>query len=133
MTDCAFCSLVAGDLPARVVHESASTLAFLDTSPAAPGHTLVVPKVHVQDLMSAPPGVAGEVLEAAAEVARLLEARLPLAGVTLLQNNRRAGWQDVMHLHVHVVPRYDADALVRPWTPRRAKAKALDEVHAALV
>ena len=50
-------------------------------------------------------------------MARLLTDRLRPDGLTVFQANEQAGWQDVFHLHVHLVPRWEADALVRPWTP----------------
>lgn len=106
---------MAGRSPAHVVREDADTLAFLDIAPATTGHTLVVPRRHADDLLDADPADVGAVLRSAQHVARQLMQRLGADGVTLFQANRAAGWQDVLHLHVHVVPRWESDRLVKPW------------------
>jgi histidine triad (HIT) family protein len=129
---CVFCEIVAGVCPARVVLRDEHAVAFLDRGPAARGHTLVVPRVHVRTLAEAPREVAGWVFAAASDVARLLTERLAPDGLTVVQSNEHAGWQDVFHLHVHVVPRWDGDSLIRPWSPVRADSHVLDAVHAEL-
>ena len=123
---CVFCQIVAGQLPSRVVREDEHTVAFLDLNPAAPGHTLVVPRRHVRTLAAADPDTAGAVFAAASHVARLLRDRMPAQGLTVIQNNERAGGQDVFHLHVHLVPRRRGDALRRPWTPQPGDPTQLD-------
>jgi histidine triad (HIT) family protein len=132
-TGCLFCQIVAGRLPARIVREDANTVAFLDINPAADGHTLVVPRVHVRTLADADPGTAGTVFAAASEVARLLRVKLAAEGLTVVQSNERAGWQDVFHLHVHLIPRHMGDALTRPWEPRPGDGRQLDATLARLL
>jgi histidine triad (HIT) family protein len=112
---CVFCDIVSGAAPARVVHRDDRTIAFLDIGQAAPGHTLVVPRSHVRNLLDCSPDLAGSVFAATSDVARLLADRLHPDGITVFQANEPAGWQDVFHLHVHIVPRWTGDALVRPW------------------
>ncbi len=92
------------------------TLAFLDIAPAAEGHALVVPKKHADDLLAASADDAIAVMRTAQIMARRLEETLHPDGMTLFQANRPAGWQDVFHLHLHVVPRWEDDQLVRPWS-----------------
>ena len=113
--DCVFCAIVSGGAPAFVVHEDGTTLAFLDRSPASDGHTLVVPKLHAEDIWAVDEQTFVDVARATHTVGRRIQERLNPDGVTLFQANRRAGWQEVFHLHMHVVPRWDGDALVRPW------------------
>jgi histidine triad (HIT) family protein len=102
--DCLFCRIVAGEIPATVVHETDTTLAFRDISPAAPVHVLVIPKEHHPDVASltrADPGLAADVLAAATAVAEsegLLED-----GFRLLFNNGRNAGQEVFHVHAHVL------------------------------
>jgi histidine triad (HIT) family protein len=99
--DCIFCRIVAGAAPARRVFESERVLAFEDIHPQAPVHVLVVPKVHVESLWELDdPLLAGELLVAAAEVARL---RSLSGGFRVITNARRDGGQEVEHLHLHVV------------------------------
>ncbi|HEV7204248.1 MAG TPA: HIT family protein [Jatrophihabitans sp.] len=124
--ECVFCEVVAGTRPSRVVFQDDDTVAFLDLAPANPGHTLVVPREHATDLLDASPEQATAVARTAQLVARLQRDRLGADGVTLFQANRAAGWQDVFHLHVHVVPRYDGDSLRLPWRADPADVADLD-------
>jgi len=102
--DCLFCRIAAGEIPATVVHETATTLAFRDIDPKAPVHVLVIPKAHHTDIVTltrADPAVAADVLAAAAAVA---EAEGLLAdGFRLMFNIGRFGGQEVFHVHAHVV------------------------------
>ncbi|MGH3712386.1 MAG: histidine triad nucleotide-binding protein [Micromonosporaceae bacterium] len=101
--DCLFCRIVAKEIPATVVHETETTLAFRDIDPKAPVHVLVIPKAHHQDvaaLAEADPELAGELLAAAAEVAR--QEGAADSGWRLLFNTGRNSGQEVFHVHAHV-------------------------------
>ena len=113
---CVFCSIIAGDAPAHVIYEDEQCVGILDINPATRGHCLVLPWEHVEDLWAIDASRFGEVARATHAVAALLHDNLAPDGLTIFQANRRAGWQDVFHLHVHLVPRYREDGLVRPWT-----------------
>ncbi|HEY7258560.1 MAG TPA: HIT family protein [Gaiellales bacterium] len=132
MPDCLFCRIVAGELPSTRVYEDERVVAIMDIFPATRGHALVIPRAHAADLRD----VAPEDLAAAAAGAQLLTRRaferLGADGVTVMQSNAAAAWQTVFHYHVHVIPRYDGDPLVLPWTPggEPADADALAEVAA---
>jgi histidine triad (HIT) family protein len=102
--DCLFCKIVAGQIPATVVHETDRTLAFRDIAPKAPVHVLVIPKAHHPDLAAmaaADPALAGAVLAAAVEVAKA--EGITTDGYRAIVNTGRHGGQDVFHVHVHVV------------------------------
>ena len=103
-TDCLFCRIVARSIPATVVHETDTTLAFRDINAQAPVHVLVIPKDHHPDvpaLARADPKVAADVLAAAAAVA---EAEgLTADGFRLIFNTGRYAGQEVFHVHGHVV------------------------------
>jgi histidine triad (HIT) family protein len=101
--DCLFCRIVAKEIPATVVHESETTLAFRDIGPKAPVHVLVIPKAHFADvgaLAAADPALAGAVLEAAGTVAELEGLT---DGYRLIFNTGPHGGQEVAHVHVHVL------------------------------
>ncbi len=104
MDDCLFCTIIAGEIPADVVHRTGTTLAFRDIAPNAPVHVLVVPLAHHVDaaaLATADPALAGQVLAAATEVA---EAEgLATDGYRIIFNSGRHGGQEVPHVHAHVV------------------------------
>jgi histidine triad (HIT) family protein len=82
----------------------------------------------VPHLLEATPEGAAAVIQTARIVARLLDEKLQPDGLTLFQAIKQAGWQDVPHLHVHVVPRWNGDELVRPYDPTQASAAELDPV-----
>ena len=103
--DCIFCKLVAGQIPAFKVYEDDLTLAFADINPAAPGHVLVIPKAHFENLMEIEPPYLEAVHRTSQKVARALASALGAPGITVLQLNGRAANQVVMHYHVHLVPR----------------------------
>lgn len=109
MTNCLFCGMVAGDVPADVVHETDRTLAFRDIHPQAPTHVLVVPKEHhptVVALGLADPDLLGAVVRAAGEVA-VLEGLATEGGVEpgyrVVANTGPAAGQTVHHVHLHVL------------------------------
>jgi histidine triad (HIT) family protein len=100
---CLFCGIVAGEIEATIVHETARTVAFRDLNPGAPTHVLVVPRDHyanAADLAEADPAYAGEVLAAAAAVA---QQEGLTGGYRLVTNTGDDAGQTVQHLHVHVL------------------------------
>lgn len=103
-TDCLFCRIVAGEIPATIVRETATTLAFRDIDPKAPTHVLVISKEHYADvatLAQGDPGLAGELLGTAAVVAE--EEGLTVDGFRLMFNTGPYGGQEVFHVHAHLL------------------------------
>lgn len=102
--DCLFCKIVAGDIPATVVRETETTVAFRDISPKAPTHVLVIPKVHYPDaatLAAAEPGVAADVLREAGRVAA--DEKIDDQGYRVVFNTGAGAGQTVFHAHAHVL------------------------------
>lgn len=102
--DCLFCKIVAGDVPATVVRETETTVAFRDINPQAPSHVLVIPRAHHPDaasLAAAAPDVAARVLAEAGEVAR--EDAVDGAGYRIVFNTGTGAGQTVFHAHAHVL------------------------------
>ncbi|MGC4895236.1 histidine triad nucleotide-binding protein [Micromonospora sp. DT31] len=102
--DCLFCRIVAGEIPATIVRETPTTLAFRDIDPKAPTHILVIPKEHYVDvatLAQGTPELAGEVLQTAALVAE--EEGLTVDGFRLMFNTGPYGGQEVFHVHAHLL------------------------------
>ncbi|MFJ6199262.1 HIT family protein [Micromonospora sp. NPDC092111] len=130
--DCVFCAIVAGTHPAPVVYEDASTVAFLDITAVTPGHSLVVPKRHATDLWEITPEDWVAVARTAHRIAQRIRAELDPDGMTLFQANRAAGWQDVFHLHLHVVPRAEGDHLHRPWVASPVPLEQLEGMRRRL-
>lgn len=102
--DCLFCKIVAGDIPADRVGETATTLAFRDVQPQAPVHVLVIPKQHhptLSALLDADPSALVAVISAARDIA--LAEGLAESGYRLVVNTGADAAQSVFHLHVHVL------------------------------
>jgi histidine triad (HIT) family protein len=130
--DCLFCKIVAGQIPSRTVFADEAAYAFLDISPWHRGHTLVIPKRHVVDLVTGAPTLA-EIAPAVDAVARLLVDRLGADGLNLFSSAGAVAGQEVFHLHVHLVPRYaDASGARALFNPHEVSAAELDDVHARL-
>ncbi len=103
-TDCLFCRIVAGQIPAQVVRETDRTFAFRDVAPQAPTHVLVVPREHYRDaaaLAAADPGLAGLLLEEATAVA--VGEGLADVGYRIVLNTGAEAGQTVFHVHAHVL------------------------------
>ena len=126
MPDCLFCAIVAGADAYRVWEDDAA-LAFLDIRPVFPGHTLVVPRVHVETLGDLPAGMVGPYFAAVQHLARAVEGAMGAGGSFVAMNNRVS--QSVPHLHAHVVPRTKGDGLRGFFWPRHRYPSA-DEAKA---
>ncbi len=129
MSECIFCKIVAGEIPSHKIYEDEDHLSFLDIFPASLGHTLVIPKEHHLDIHSISAEQYGALASRAKEVADLLMEKLGSEGTTIMQMNRSAGWQTVFHAHMHVIPRWESDALHKPWDITPASGDQLMALH----
>jgi histidine triad (HIT) family protein len=116
MGDCVFCEIVAGTRPAHIVFEDETALGFLDSRPLFKGHTLIVPREHIETLSDLPADLLGPFFAHAQRMARVMETGLDAAGSFVALNNKIS--QSVPHLHVHVVPRNRKDGLRGFFWPR---------------
>ena len=110
MSDCVFCMIRDGDIPARKVYEDENVFAILDMSQVTPGHTLLIPKTHVRNIFDYDEELAHNVFGAVPKVARALRDFHPdVEGLNVLVNNEEVAFQTVFHSHVHLLPRYSND------------------------
>jgi len=116
MADCLFCGIVAGSVPAFSVHSSDDGVAFLDVRPVFKGHTLVVPRDHIEVLGDLPASLLPGFFALVQQVTGAVERALGAGGSFVATNNRVS--QSVPHLHVHVVPRTKGDGLRGFFWPR---------------
>ena len=130
--NCIFCKIVAGELPSERVDEDEHTIAFMDISPATPGHALVIPRSHARDLLEIEPDELAATVTAAQRLARRACERLGADGVNLINSCGAAAWQTVFHLHIHVIPRYADDPLKLPWVPAAGDPAAIATAAARL-
>jgi histidine triad (HIT) family protein len=126
--DCLFCKIVAGEVPATLVHEDERTIAFMDINPGTRGHLLVIPREHATDVHEIDPEDLQAVALTGRQMARRVRDRLGADGVNLINSAGSAAWQTVFHFHLHVIPRYEGDPLRLPWQPQPGDQ---DEIAAA--
>jgi histidine triad (HIT) family protein len=115
--NCIFCQIIAGELPATIVDEDERTVSFMDIAPATRGHALVVPRTHSPDLLRIDAEDLAATSLAAQRLARRAKERLAADGVNLLNACGAVAFQTVFHFHIHVIPRYEGDAVRLPWVP----------------
>jgi histidine triad (HIT) family protein len=125
-SDCLFCGIVAGSVPAHVVLADDLTVAFLDSRPVFKGHVLVVPRAHHVTLADLPADLIGPLFTRVQRVSAAVPAALGAQGTFVAENNVVS--QSVPHLHVHVVPRTKGDGLRGFFWPR---TKYADDGEAA--
>ena len=114
--NCLFCRIVSGEVAATVVYVDPNAIAFLDHRPLFHGHTLLVPRQHVETLVDLPSKLIEPFFTAAQSLARAVEFALDAEGTFVAMNNRVS--QSVPHLHVHIVPRRKKDGLKGFFWPR---------------
>jgi histidine triad (HIT) family protein len=130
-----FAQILAGKIPCVKVYEDAKTFAFMDIMPRAEGHTLVIPKAPARNILDIGVEDLQAVIATVQRIAGAAKLAMGAEGVTINQYNESAGGQVVFHLHFHVIPRREGDAL-RPPASFKADPAALqataDKIVAAL-
>ena len=106
---CVFCKIINGEIPGFKLYENDLVIAILDISQTTKGHTLIIPKRHVQDVFELSQEDANAVMEACLYVTKLLKEKLNVENVNLVNNSGLLAGQSVMHFHLHVIPRYEGD------------------------
>lgn len=114
---CPFCEIVAREGDTREVFRTNAVVAFFPPEPASLGHTLLIPRVHVRDIWALSEDLAVELAREIVTLAGAVKRALRPDGLNVIQSNGTAATQTVMHLHVHVVPRWKGDAVGRIWPP----------------
>lgn len=106
---CVFCKIIDREIPAHVIYEDDDVLAFLDISQVTEGHTLLIPKKHVQNIYQLEEE-AEALFKVVPRVARALRDTFNPIGLNMINNNDRP-LQSVFHFHVHLIPRYENDGM----------------------
>ncbi len=131
MNDCLFCKIARKEIPAAVVYEDESVLAFLDRSPVHPGHVLVIAKAHSDDFASMDPVDAQAVIDTCQRLVRAL-LELGYDGANVITNIKPAGHQVIFHTHFHVIPRKTGDGL-KTWPQQPYADGDMDDWRKKLV
>jgi histidine triad (HIT) family protein len=113
VTECIFCRIMAGSLPADLVYEDDLTVAFIDPRQHNPGHVLVVPRTHINDIRHLDPLTGAAFIETLIMIARAVDRTFPNSGMSLWHSIGPAAFQEIPHMHMHVHPRQHDDGLLR--------------------
>jgi len=111
MDDCVFCGIVKGVEPASIVYADEKVTAFMDISPVNPGHVLVIPTIHSAQLSGLNPETGAHMFKVAMRIAEgIRRSGVKCEGVNLFLADGEAAFQDVFHVHLHVIPRFTGDS-----------------------
>jgi histidine triad (HIT) family protein len=126
MSDCLFCKIAAGEIPATVVYEDDHVVVIMDIGPIIKGHALVISKEHYDPITDTPDDIVAKLHQAAKKIAGAQVNGLGADGVNIMQNNGKAAGQEVPHIHVHVIPRFQDDG--HHWNWNAGKYGDFDEM-----
>lgn len=107
MDTCIFCKIAKKEIPGKYVYEDDVCIAFLDLSQVTPGHTLVIPKAHVSNILEADAKLAGHLFEVVTMLSQQIIKKMNAKGCNVLTNANEVAGQTVHHFHIHIIPRYD--------------------------
>jgi len=107
--DCIFCNIVSGKIPARKIHETQRSLAFLDAFPLTKGHSLVIPKTHYMKIQEMTDVDNADLFESVRVISARME-RISPSSLVAIHNGKESG-QEVPHVHVHLIPRHATDGV----------------------
>ncbi|GLO75363.1 hydrolase [Phaeobacter italicus] len=113
-SDNIFAKILRGEIPAHRIYEDEATFVFMDIMPRADGHMLVIPKTPCRNMLDASPEQLAAVMATVQKISHAALEAFDAQGITLQQFNEAAGGQEVFHLHFHILPRRDGDALRPP-------------------
>lgn len=127
MSDCIFCKIVNGDIPSAKVFENEHVVAFLDLSQVTKGHTLIIPKIHKENLFELTPEIAKNIFEVAPTIANALKTAYSPIGLNVVNNNGEKAGQSVFHFHMHLIPRYgEGDGFGAVWKNNQSDYTSLN-------
>ena len=101
--DCIFCKIISKDVPAKILYEDEYSISFLDAFPVAKGHTLVIPKKHFAQIQDMPPDVNQKLFDTVHKMITKIDS-VKGSTLVLIHNGKDSG-QEIMHVHVHLIPR----------------------------
>jgi histidine triad (HIT) family protein len=104
---CVFCDIVAGKIRAKILGENERAIAFLDVKPISDGHAIIITKKHYRDFNSCPKDDLLDVIKLAQEISQTInDSKLKPWGFNYLINEGNIAGQEIMHFHIHVIPKY---------------------------
>jgi histidine triad (HIT) family protein len=105
--NCIFCKIVRKEAPSSVVYEDSDVIAFMDIKPVSEGHTLIIPKTHFEDIFDIPEEQIAIAYKITKRIASAVKKVTQADGISIVQQNGKASGQEIFHLHIHVIPRFE--------------------------
>lgn len=124
--NCIFCKIIEGKIPSAKVYEDRYVYCFLDIHPCNFGHTIVVPKEHYTTLTDVSDENLLGMIKATKRVAKAVTLGLKADGYNILMNNNKAAGQEVMHAHIHVMPRFNNDGIKLAYDSKKYNDKEIE-------
>ncbi|KXB06635.1 hypothetical protein AKJ51_03315 [candidate division MSBL1 archaeon SCGC-AAA382A20] len=109
MEECIFCKIAQDKIDSEKIYENENTVSFLDINPRAPGHSLVIPKKHVKNLINLDDEIVSELFKVTKKVEKLLKSSIEPDAFTIGINEGEEAGQEISHLHVNIIPRFKRD------------------------
>ncbi len=109
--ECIFCKITAHEIESKIVYEDDKVMAFLDVNPISAGHTLVIPKIHYENIFDISPDTLERIASIAKKLALTYEKALNVKAVNLLNASGKEAQQSIFHFHLHLIPRKANDKL----------------------
>lgn len=107
--DCIFCKIISGEIPAVKIYEDDDVLSFLSIAPINKGHTLVIPKKHITNIFDSDKETFSKVMNVVHKLSPFIKDATDASGINIGINNESSAGQEVFHLHVHIIPRFETD------------------------
>ena len=126
---CVFCKIVNGEIPSYKIYETDNVMAFLDISQNTKGHTLVIPKKHIESIFDLDEQTGRDLFETVIKTTNILKNKLGFKDVNLLNNNGSLAGQVVNHYHIHIIPRYGNDECYFKESPHEPNFEELASLH----
>jgi len=133
MTECAICKVILEPSLPWKVYETEHVAAVLESYPMHKGHTLVFPKKHYDTLMDMPLEEVADLFKSVASIAQAVRHLPGVEGITLIQGNGECAWQNIPHVYVNVIPRYEGDRIKIAHPSSRISDEMQEEVLQSLV
>lgn len=111
MENCIFCKIVKGEIPSHKIYEDDHILAFLDIRPVSPGHTLVIPKDHFENIYTLPDEIMARLALVTKKLSIAIRNSVDSQGINIGMNNEEVAGQVIFHSHIHIMPRREDDGL----------------------
>lgn len=125
--DCLFCKIINKEIPSIIVYEDKDVIAFLDINPVNPGHTLVLPKKHIDNLLGMDNQTISFVFQAVRDVSMAVMQATKAQGFNIEINNYKVAGQLIEHAHIHIVPRFEGDGL-QHWPGKKIPEAEMQQI-----